>query len=95
MGKRTITESMKFKFSHHSLEEMQKRKIPIELIEEVLANPQQTFSQDEEITIYQSQVNFGTDKKYLLRLFINTKVDPKVIVTLYRTSQITRYWRTP
>jgi hypothetical protein len=86
---------MKFKFSSHALEEIQKRKIPIELVEEVLANPQQTFPQDEKISIYQSQVTLGTDKEYLLRLFINIKVDPKVIVTLYRTSQITKYWRIP
>ncbi len=84
---------MNFKISNHALEEIGKRKIPISFVEEVLENPQQVFSQDEEITVYQSQLDFGTGKLYLLRLFINTTISPAVVVTIYRTSQIKKYWR--
>ena len=84
---------MEFEFSHHALEESKKRGIPLELVEAVLANPQQVFKQNETITVYQSQVTFDNGKKYLIRIFMNTMVDPKKIVTLYRTSQIKRYWR--
>ncbi len=49
-----------------------KRKIPLLLVETVLENPQQTIQQDKEITLYQSQLHFSTDKLYLLRVFINT-----------------------
>ena len=84
---------MNFKFSNHALEEMQRRKIPISLVEAVLENPQQTLQQDEEIAIYQSQLDFGIGKLYLLRVFVNIMVNPAVVVTVYRTSQIQKYWR--
>ena len=74
---------------------MEKWKVPICFVEAVLKNPQQTLQQDEEITIYQSQIDFGTGKLYLLRIFINTTLDPAVIVTVYRTSQIKKHWRNP
>lgn len=86
---------MNFKFSNHALEEMEKRKVPISFVESDLENPQQTLQQDEEITIYQSQIDFGTDKLYLLRVFINITIDPAVVVTVYRTSQIKKHWRNP
>jgi hypothetical protein len=86
---------MNFRLSNHALEEVQKRKIPISFVETVLKNPQQTIQQDEEITIYQSQLDFGTGKLYLLRVFVNITVDPAVAVTVYRTSQIQRYWSRP
>ena len=79
---------MNLRFSSHALEEIEKRKIPISLVEIVLDNPQQTLQQDEEITVYQSQLAFGTGKHYLLRVFINITIDPAVVATVYRTSQI-------
>jgi len=82
---------MNFRFSNHALEEMEKRKVPISFLEAILDNPQQTLQEDEEITIYQSQMDFGT----LLRVFINTTLDPAVIVTVYRTSQIKKHWKNP
>ncbi|QZZ19827.1 DUF4258 domain-containing protein [Leptothermofonsia sichuanensis E412] len=86
---------MNFKFSNHALEEIEKRKVPISFVEAVLENPQQTLQQDEEITIYQSQMDFGTGKLYLLRVFINITIDPAIVVTVYRTSQIKKHWRNP
>lgn len=86
---------MNFRFSNHALEEMEKRKVSISFVEAVLENPQQTLQQDEEITIYQSQMDFGTGKLYLLRVFINITIDPAVVVTVYRTSQIKKHWRNP
>ncbi|WP_017306979.1 DUF4258 domain-containing protein [Spirulina subsalsa] len=84
---------MNFRFSGHALNEIQKRNIPLSLVEKVLQEPEQIIGQDEEITIYQSQLDFSTGKLYLLRVFINTTVDPAVIVTVYRTSQIKKHWR--
>lgn len=84
---------MNFKLSNHALGEMQRRKIPISFVEAVLENPQQILQQDEEIAIYQSQLDFGIGKLYLLRVFVNIMVNPAVVVTVYRTSQIQKYWR--
>ena len=50
--------------------------------------------QEKDIRIYQSQVDLGTGKIYLLRIFINETVEPAAIVTVYRTSQIKKYWNT-
>ena len=86
---------MNFKFSNHALEEMQRRKIPISLVEAVLKDPQQILEQSKDITIYQSQLDFGTAKIYLIRVFINTTRNPVIIVTVYRTSQIQKYWSHP
>ncbi|MDJ1171503.1 DUF4258 domain-containing protein [Roseofilum sp. BLCC_M154] len=86
---------MNFQFSNHALEEIQKRNIPMVLIEAVLWSPQQTLKQSEDIAIYQSQLDFGTGKLYLLRVFINITVDPQLVVTVYRTSKIQKYWRNP
>ena len=86
---------MNFKFSNHALEEMQRRKIPISLVEAVLKDPQQILEESKDITIYQSQLDFGTAKIYLIRVFINTTRNPVIIVTVYRTSQIQKYWSHP
>ncbi|NJN75935.1 MAG: DUF4258 domain-containing protein [Synechococcaceae cyanobacterium RL_1_2] len=85
---------MEHRFSSHALEEIKKRQIPIELVEKILQNPQQILEQDEQIQIYQSKFTFNTNKTYLLRIFINIQVEPKVIVTVYRTSKISKYWST-
>jgi hypothetical protein len=34
-------------------------------------------------------------KRYLLRVMVNETVNPPVVVTAYRTSKITKYWRKP
>ena len=62
-GPRSWRRRMKFKFSNHALEEIERRKISISLVEMVLENPQQMLKQDEEIIIYQSQLDFGTGKQ--------------------------------
>lgn len=83
---------MDFKFSNHAVEEIERRKIPISFVEAVLKYPQQILEQSKDITIYQSQLDFDTGKFYLIRVFINTTLDPAIIVTVYRTSQIQKYW---
>ena len=84
--------SIYFKFSNHALEEMERRKIPISLAEAVLKDPQQILKQSKDITIYQSQLDFDTGKLYLIRVFINTTLDPVIIVTVYRINQIQKCW---
>ncbi|MDQ3389197.1 MAG: DUF4258 domain-containing protein [Gemmatimonadota bacterium] len=38
-------------------------------------------------------MNFGDDGVFLLRAVVNASGDPAVVVTVYRTSQITKYWK--
>jgi len=43
---------------------------------------------------YQSKVDFGEGKIFLLRAIVDDKVEPASVITVYRTSKISKYWRT-
>jgi len=48
----------------------------------------------ENIICYQSR--FDVDgKQYLVRAMVNDAVEPSVVVTVYRTSKIKKYWKEP
>jgi hypothetical protein len=34
-------------------------------------------------------------KMFLVRVIIDTAFDPAVVVTVYRTTKVQKYWRTP
>ena len=85
---------MKFQFSKHVLEELEKRKIPQKLMEQTLDAPEQEVPGVGDITCYQSRVEIS-GKAYLLRVMVNEAVNPAVVVTVYRTSKISKYWREP
>ena len=84
---------MKFKISKHARQEMERRGIPMALLESVLGNPQQVVIEPRGKKAYQSQLDFGGGKIFLLRAIVADNVDPPVIVTVYRTSKISKYWR--
>ena len=84
---------MNFKFSRHVEEEIERRKIPKDLIESVLQNPQQIVEEYESKKAYQAKIDFGGGKIYLLRVIVADEIDPAVVVTVYRTSKIKKYWR--
>lgn len=84
---------MRFKLSNHALEEMERRGIPREMLERVLDNPQQVVSEREGKKEYQSQIDFDGGRMYLLRAIVNDVLDPAVVITVYRTRNIQKYWR--
>jgi len=84
---------VKFKISRHAEEEMRRRNIPKGFLGPVLENPQQIVDEYGNRKAYQSQVDFGEGKIYLLRVIVDDIVTPKVVVTVYRTSKIDKYWR--
>jgi hypothetical protein len=73
---------------------MQRRAIPLTLLETVLQNPQQVVPEYGGKKAYQSQVDFGEGKIFLLRAIVDDKVEPAIVITVYRTSKISKYWRT-
>lgn len=85
---------MKFHYSIHAKEEMKRRKISKAMAEAVLQNPDQKVPEMGDIVCYQSKVPFGK-QTYLLRIMVNETKNPATVVTLYRTSKITKYWKTP
>ncbi len=76
---------MNFVFSKHALEQMELRGISKTIVEQILENPSQTKEEDG-IKIYQSIVD-----NYLIRIFVNENKDPKLIITVYKTSKIKKY----
>jgi Domain of unknown function (DUF4258) len=85
---------LNFEFSKHALEELERRQIPRTTVERVLESPEQKLRVLEKITCYQSRVNFG-EKQYLLRVMVHDAAEPSVVVTVYRTSKIRKYWKEP
>jgi len=83
---------MNYKLSRHAEAEMQRRYIPLALLESVLTNPQQIVVEREGRKAYQSQVSFG-NQIFLLRAIVADDVEPTVVITVYRTSKISKYWR--
>ena len=89
----TTGSASRFKFSRYALEEIALVGIPKEVVEGVLLGPEQIVDEIENLQAYQSKVDFGGGKEYLLRVIVNDGVDPAVVVTVYRTKKIEKYWR--
>lgn len=85
---------MKFKLSRHAQEEMQRRNIALSLVESTLQQPQQIVPERGGKNAYQSQLDFRGGRIFLLRAIVDDSVDPAVVVTVYRTSKISKYWST-
>jgi len=83
---------MRFHFSRHVQIELETRKISRALLEQALQAPEQKVPEVENVTCFQSRVDMG-GTRYLLRVMVNETVDPPVVVTVYRTSKINKYWR--
>jgi len=84
---------MDFVFSKHAIEQMQRRDIKQETVVSVISHPEQTLADDENpgITIFQSLIKENA-QMFLLRIFVNTNKQPNVIVTLYKTTKISKYY---
>jgi len=81
---------MDFAFSSHALERMQHRGIDKKMVESILQDPLQIIIQDT-IAIHQSIIQ-QTGKNYLCRIFVDTEKSTAIIVTVYKTSQIHKYY---
>lgn len=83
---------MEYRFSRHAQTEMERRKISVDLVESVLDNPQQVISEKEGRKAYQSKIDVG-GRAFLLRVIVVDDVEPAVVITVYKTSKIDKYWR--
>ncbi len=88
-----LVNHMNFKLSQHAQNEIQRRNIPLDLLNWVLANPQQIILERYGRKVYQSQVNFGYGKLFLLRAIVIDNQDSAIVVTVYKTSKIHKYWK--
>ncbi|NLA41174.1 MAG: DUF4258 domain-containing protein [Smithella sp.] len=83
---------MEFRVSNHAKEEMVRRSISEQhLITVMNTPPQQIVSTRGDLKAYQSIVDFGNGKMFLIRVIVNDNVEPAVVVTVYITSKIAKY----
>jgi hypothetical protein len=84
----------RYRLTDHAKEEMARRQISKEDVAKVLAAPEQTEAIGEGREVYQSRIESGEPPKtYVLRVFVDIDREPPKVVTVYRTSKITKYWR--
>jgi hypothetical protein len=75
----------------HVFERLSERKLTERDVAVVLASPEQRIRQNGRC-IYQSRVSVG-EKSYLLRVAVDVNERPPLVLTVYLTSQVRRYWR--
>ena len=84
----------RYRLTDHAKDEMVRRQISEEDVAKVLAAPEQTETVRDGREVYQSRLASGEPPiTYLLRIFVDTDRQPPEVVTVYRTSKITKYWR--
>jgi hypothetical protein len=83
---------MKSELSKHVQQEMERRGIPLAVVDAVLAAPGQKVPEHGDVVCYQSKVEIN-HKPYLVRVMVNETVKPPKVVTVYRTSKINKYWK--
>jgi hypothetical protein len=82
---------MDFVLTDHARQEARRRQIPLEWIEATLAQPEQVAIGTNGRKVFQSRV-VAEGKAYLVRLIVEDWHRPPVVVTVYRTSKIEKYW---
>ncbi|WP_020493910.1 DUF4258 domain-containing protein [Verrucomicrobium sp. 3C] len=76
----------------HAIHEMTRRGLDEEIIQEVLAKPEQRLSVRSGRDVLQSRRTME-GATYLIRVFVDVDRSPAEVVTAYRTSKIDKYWR--
>jgi len=77
-----------FEYSKHALDQMKLRGIEMGLVERILRNPGEVKTEDG-LKVFQSLTE---NKEHLIRIFVNESKNPKLIVTVYKTSKISKYY---
>lgn len=78
----------------HALTAITRRRLSTDLVARVLLNPEQGWELRPGRWMLQSRTLQGTPPRvYLVRVLVDVDREPPEIVTAYRTSRITKYWR--
>ena len=83
---------MNYRLSDNAIKQIGDRDIAIDLLEKVLDSPEQIIEQSDKSKVYQSKLIQANNKTYLLRIFINDTFDPIVVISVYLTSKVKKYW---
>ncbi len=80
-------------FTAHATAEMQRRGLSMQQVQRVLAAPEQWVHVRSGRGVCQSRIRID-GRLYLLRVFVDIDRAPLVVVTVYRSSKIAKYWST-
>lgn len=84
--------AVNFILTGHAETEMRRRQIDQKSVAAVMAAPEQIVEGEGGRKVYQGKVECG-GKTYLVRLIVEDWHSPPVVITVYRTSKIEKYWR--
>ncbi len=81
-------------FTDHTRFELRRRGLSETLIASILNNPEQRWEIRKGRHVLQSRIRLGSPRKtYLVRVIVDIDRTPCEIVTAYRTSKLSKYWR--
>jgi len=82
-----------YEIAPHAAFEMQRRGLSEEMVRAVLAWPEQRLDVRPGRVVFQSRIPVGDPARtYLVRVFVDVDRHPAEVVTVYRTSKISKYW---
>lgn len=79
-----------YRISDHAREEAERRSIPLAVLDRVMRAPGQVIAAHSGRKAYQSKVEME-GKLYLVRAIVE-EANPSLVITVYRTSKIEKYW---
>ena len=83
---------MDIHFTKHAKGQLKERGLSEEIVVETLLNPEQAFSQEPDVFVSQRRIKVK-GKEDLLRVAFKRKGEILIVLTAYRTSKISKYWR--
>ncbi|MBI1956595.1 MAG: hypothetical protein HYS38_09405 [Acidobacteria bacterium] len=72
---------------------MSRRRLTEQLVRSVLTEPEQQLQIRPGRMVLQPKVVMEEGKIFLIRIFVDVDCDPAEVVTAYRTSKISKYWK--
>ena len=67
------------------------RGISKEIVDRIISGPAQTIEQDN-LMVFQSIIEDARESRFLIRVFVNIHKTPPLVVTVYKTSKIEKYY---
>ena len=80
------------RYSKYAERRIRKRKIPLELISKTIEKPGQQFAERGRL-VAQSRFDAGFGNEHLLRVVYEMHGNDAMVITVYETSRIAKYWR--
>ena len=87
-----VAPTVDYILTDHAVRELRRRGLDKQDLDDVLKNPGQRLEVRRGRVVVQSKTQEG-GTEYLLRIFVDIDRNPAEIVTAYRTSKVSKYWR--